>query len=359
MKRLIVCCDGTWNEPEQKDRGFMRPTNVVKIARMIRPQAADGTVQQVYYDRGVGTGDFIDRIFGGMFGVGLRHNVLEAYRFLYDNYAPGDEIWLFGFSRGAYTVRRVAGMLRKCGLPAADLAKLDHDEAADRAYAIFVRRETADQGGADSPVALAFREQFRTARIPVRFIGVWDTVGACGIGGVLGQLAGKARFHDNKLSADVQFAYQALSIDEQRTAFRPTLWEQTPGAAAKGQVLVQSWFAGVHCNVGGGYQDSGLSDVALHWMAARAEACGLSMDEKWRERLSPDVFGELRDSRTGIYKLLCKSVRKMGIQASGCEFLHQTPHDRLQRDPTPYAPVNVLAYLKAGEAHFDFTEPSL
>lgn len=359
MKRLIVCCDGTWNEPEQKDRGVMRPTNVVKIARMIRPQANDGTVQKVYYDRGVGTGDFIDRFFGGLFGVGLRHNVLEAYRFLYENYAPGDEIWLFGFSRGAYTVRRVAGMLRKCGLPTAGRAATDRDEALAKAYTIFLRRERADQGGADSPAALALREQFRTSRIPVRFIGVWDTVGAYGIGGVLGQFAGKARFHDNKLSSDVQFACQALAIDEQRTAFRPTLWEQTPGAAAKGQVLVQSWFAGVHCNAGGGYQDSGLSDVALHWMAARAEACGLNLDALWRVRLSPDVFGELRDSRVGIYRLLCKSARGIGRQTNGSERLHQTPHDRLQRDPTPYQPENLLAYLRAGNAHFDFDEPSL
>lgn len=359
MKRLIVCCDGTWNKPDQMDRGVMRPTNVVKIARMVRPQATDGTVQKVYYDRGVGTGDFIDRIFGGLFGVGLRHNVLEAYRFLSENHCPDDEIWLFGFSRGAYTVRRVAGMLRKCGLPPADLDGTARIAAANEAYRIFVRREQASQGGADSQPALGFREKYRTRRIPVRFIGVWDTVGAHGIGGVLGQLAGKARFHDNKLSSDVQFAYQALAIDEQRAAFRPTLWEQTPKGVAKGQVLAQSWFAGVHSNVGGGYQDSGLSDVALHWMAARAEACGLVLDAKWRERLFPDVFGELRDSRTGIYKLLCKSVREMGMQASGCEFLHQAPHDRLQRDPAPYVPENLLAYLNAGQVHFDFTEPDL
>ena len=341
------------------DRGVMRPTNVVKIARMVRPQASDGTEQKVYYDRGVGTGDFIDRIFGGLFGIGLKHNVIEAYRFLSQHYCPGDEIWLFGFSRGAYTVRRVAGMLRKCGLLPGELDGEARAAATDEAYEIFVRREGADQGGADSQAALDFRGKTRSPRIPVRFIGVWDTVGAYGIGGVLGQLAGKARFHDSLLSSDVQFACHAVAIDERRAAFRPTLWEQTDGGRAKGQVLAQSWFTGAHSNVGGGYQDSGLSDIALHWMAARAEARGIEFDPGWRGRLFPDVFGELRDSREGIYKLLCESVRSIGAQSNGCEFLHQTPHDRLQRDPTPYLPENLLAYLNAGPVRFDFSEPGL
>ena len=129
MKRLIICCDGTWNKPDQMDRGVMRPTNVVKIARMIMTQARDGTAQQVYYDKGVGTGDVIDKLFGGAFGVGLKHNVIEAYNFLSRHYEAGDEVWLFGFSRGAYTVRRVVGMVRKCGV----LPREFDEEARNRA----------------------------------------------------------------------------------------------------------------------------------------------------------------------------------------------------------------------------------
>lgn len=359
MKRLVICCDGTWNTPDQKDRGVMRPTNVVKIARMVRPQTADGVEQQVYYDLGVGTGDFIDRIFGGMFGVGLRHNVLEAYQFLSENYCAGDEVWLFGFSRGAYTVRRVVGMLRKCGMLPGNLDRQTRAAAITEGYGIFVRRERADQGGADSQAALDFREKYGAPRIPVTFVGVWDTVGAYGIGGMLGQLAGKARFHDSKLSSDVRHACHAVAIDEQRTAFRPALWEQTPNGKDKGQVIEQSWFAGVHSNIGGGYQDSGLSDLALHWMAARAEARGLGLDEHWHVRLAPDVFGELRESRTGIYRLLGKAVRDIGVQANGFERLHQAPHDRLQRDPAPYEPENLLAYLNSQQTRFDFSEPGL
>lgn len=358
MKRLIVCCDGTWNTPDQMDRGVQRPSNVVRMARMIRPQADDGVVQKVYYDRGVGTGDVIDQLFGGAFGIGLRHNILEAYEFLCSCHEPGDELWFFGFSRGAYTVRRVAGMLRKCGLPPAGLDERARKEAAVRAYNLFLQRETAAEGGADSPDAIALRQAFGSEPLAVHFIGVWDTVGAHGIGGVLGQFAGKTRFHDCVLSSSVRHARQALAIDEQRAAFRPTLWQQTARGVEKGQTLVQSWFAGAHSNIGGGYEDRGLSDITLHWMAAHAEQCALAFDPSWRTHLAPDVFGELRDSRSGLYKLLPAAPRVMGAhQYGGTEKIHQTPFERLQRDPAPYQPENLIACLQAGATRIDFDEP--
>jgi uncharacterized protein (DUF2235 family) len=345
MKRLVVCCDGTWNKPDQMDRGVMRPSNVVRVARFVLPQAADGTTQMVYYDKGVGTGDFVDRLFGGAFGIGLRHNVVEAYDWLSQHYAAGDELWFFGFSRGAYTVRRVAGMLRKCGLIPPSPAGEARKRLLDEAYGLYCRRETEDGGGADSPAALAFREGQGTSRLPIRFIGVWDTVGAYGIGGVLSAMAGKARFHDRRLSGDVQAAYQAVAIDEQRSAFVPALWEQTGNGRANGQVLEQAWFAGVHTNVGGGYQDTGLSDITLRWLAARAEANGLDLDDGWRDTLAPDVFGELRDSRRGLYRLMSPKLREIGVQAGGEERLHVAAFDRMQRDPAGYAPENLLRYL--------------
>ena len=362
MKRLIVCCDGTWNTPDQKDRGVMRPTNVVKIARMILPQASDGTEQRVNYDRGVGTGDFIDRMFGGMFGVGLKYNVVVSYAFLSENYDVGDEIWLFGFSRGAYTARRIVGLMRKCGLLPKTLNEQARAAAIDEAYGIFTRRESADQGGADSAVATAFRDKYNSPRVHVHCIGVWDTVGSYGIGGVLGQLStglSSTRFHDARLSADVKHAFHAIGIDEQRRLFQPTLWEQTPNGMKAGQQLEQSWFVGVHSNIGGGYEDTGLSDITLYWMAARAERLGLALDLAWRASLRPDLFGEVRDSRTGIYKFLGKAVRDIGVQENGFEQAHHTPFERLQRDPTPYEPENLTAYLQAGRPKrpLDFSDP--
>ena len=331
------------------DRGVMRPTNVVKIARMIMPQAPDGTTQQVYYDAGVGTGDVVDRFFGGAFGVGLKHNVIEAYHFLSSHYEAGDEVWLFGFSRGAYTVRRVVGMVRKCGVLPRELDVQARNKATTEAYEIFLQRENADQGGADSKAAVDFRDRYNSPRIPIHFIGLWDTVGAYGIAGILGQMTtvySKVRFHDRRLSSDVKYACHAIAIDEKRRLFSPTLWEQTANSAAKGQVIEQRWFTGVHSNVGGGYENTGLSDITLHWMMARAEARGLYLNPNWRAKLAPDEFGELRDSSTWIYRLMPRLIREIGTQPNGFEQLHCKAFDRMQRDPNPYAPENLLTYLK-------------
>lgn len=333
----------------------MRPTNVVKLARWVLPQASDGTVQNAYYDPGVGTGDFIDRLFGGAFGIGLAHNTREAYEFLSRNYAAGDEVYFVGFSRGAYTVRRTVGMLRKCGL-APNASKATIREA----YALYCRRESRAEGGADSEAALAFRATHGAERIPIRFLGVWDTVGSYGIAGVLGQLGSmfsKARFHDQLLSADVEHACHAVAIDECRRLFQPTLLQQSASGAKRGQVLEQSWFAGVHSNVGGGYQDTGLSDIALHWMAARAEARGLALDPRWRMRIDPDEFGELRDSRRGVYRLLGKSVRAIGAEQDGFERAHVSPVTRAERDPARYQPANLLSYLASPERQIDVSGP--
>jgi len=360
MQRLVVCCDGTWNTPDQKDRGVMRPSNVVKMARFVLPQAADGTVQHVHYDKGVGTGDLVDRFFGGAFGIGLAHNVLEAYEYLSLNYRPGDEIFLFGFSRGAYTVRRVVGMLRKAGLLPAIPDGGARNAVIAEAYAVYTAREARAQGGADSPAALDFRLRSGAQRVPVRFLGVWDTVGADGIAGVLGTLSNSysnARFHDRILSSDVRHACHAVAIDEHRRLFQPTLFQQSTTGAGNGQLLEQSWFAGAHSNIGGGYEDSGLSDIALHWIAAKAEGCGLSLDPCWRARLSPDEFGELRDSRTGFYQFLGKAVRPIGEQRKGFERLHHSPLERMERDPAVYQPANAVAYVKTPEREIDVSAP--
>jgi len=360
MQRLVVCCDGTWNTPDQKDRGVMRPSNVVKMARFVLPQASGGIEQHVHYDQGVGTGDLVDRFFGGMFGIGLAHNVLEAYDWLSRSYRPGDDIYLFGFSRGAYTVRRVVGMLRKAGLLPAIADDAARKAAVREAYDVYETRETREQGGPDSPAALAFRERTGAQRVPVRFLGVWDTVGAYGIAGVLGALsnaAGKGRFHDRIVSSDVRHACHAVAIDEHRRLFEPTLFQQGRTGAANGQRLEQSWFAGAHSNVGGGYEDTGLSDIALHWMAAKAQGCGLALDPRWPGRLAPDEFGELRDSRTGVYGILGKAVRPIGAQQKGFERLHHSPVERMERDPSVYLPENAVAYLKSPEREVDLSAP--
>jgi uncharacterized protein (DUF2235 family) len=294
MKRLAVCCDGTWNTPDQKDEDVSTATNVTKLALAVDARSADGGEQRVYYHPGVGTGAF-DHLRGGALGVGLSRNVQDAYMFVVENYDPGDEVFLFGFSRGAYTARSTAGFIRNSGL-----LKRGNEGKLDAAYELY--RDRSDASHPRSTEAQLFRRSF-SLEIRIKFIGVWDTVGALGIPNLVSihSISNRWEFHDVTLSSYVDNAFQALAIDEHRKPFKPTLWEQQPDVT--NQTIEQVWFAGVHTDVGGGYRDSGLSDLALRWMVRQAEGCGLAFDAG-RLRLEPDACGQLRDSMTWYYRLL-------------------------------------------------------
>lgn len=180
MKRIVICCDGTWNDRNQ------RATNVAKMAQLVTPLGEDeaGTTvaQLVYYDPGVGTErNWLSKITGGAFGEGLSANVLQAYRFIIDNYTEGDQIFLFGFSRGAFTVRSLAGLVRKCGI-----LRKEHSPLAARAFDYYrARSKTPDDrrswNGVDGEPVLSFRQEHAVFPVPVHFLGVWDTVGSIGI----------------------------------------------------------------------------------------------------------------------------------------------------------------------------------
>ena len=305
MKRLIICADGTWNTPDRMDNGVPAPSNVVKLARAIAPIAPDGIQQVVFYDQGIGTDDLLDRITGGAFGVGLGRNVRRAYLFLVHNYQPGDEIYLFGFSRGAFTVRSTSGLIRKAGI----LHKLYAHRDLD-AWNLYRKRDDSP----DTDEAKAFRATNSHPAGRIRFIGVWDTVGALGIPGLL-NFIGRRRFqfHDVALSRQVDFAFQALAIDEKRKFFAPALWEQHPAAAGQGQVLEQVWFPGVHMDVGGGYSDSSLANGALSWLAEKARTAGLAFDDGYLRDVSVhDPLGIAHESRNFPYTLIPPLHRPIG-----------------------------------------------
>lgn len=300
MKRLVVCADGTWNEPGEKANGQPCPTNVVKLAQAVCP-SYQGVVQVVYYHEGVGTHPGIDRILGGVMGVGLSRNIRDIYRFLVQNFEPGDELYLFGFSRGAFTARSLAGMIRKCGV----LRKGRIDEVDD-AFA-FYRRSDVKPADAE---AVAWRTA-RSNVTRVKCIGVWDTVGALGIPVTFLRAFAAKRysFHDVALSTYVDNAFHALAIDEQRKPFLPTLWDvQTPDPAHP-QRVEQAWFPGVHSDVGGGYSESGLSDAALKWMMDRAASCGLGFEPAIVGSVAGNPCDTLHDSMTAWYRLLGNGVR--------------------------------------------------
>jgi uncharacterized protein (DUF2235 family) len=343
-KRIIVCCDGTWNTPDQREDGQGCPTNVVKMASAIAPVAQDGTPQVIFYHTGVGSssGTDLSHWVGGAFGVGLSDIIQDAYHFLVNNYADGDELYLFGFSRGAYAVRSLAGFIRNCGL----LQKIHTDKIPD-AYGLYRRKDVPAKP--DGEEAKAFRSSF-AREVKITLIGVWDTVGALGIPDhVLKHLTEDLwEFHDVKLSRSVEHAYHALAIDERREDFKPTLWEQQPDAGE--QKLEQVWFTGVHCNVGGGYLDSELSDIAFLWMQEKAKACGLAFDQAYIDaKIKPNSAGTLRDSKTGLFHLRSDFIRPIGQGGNAHEFVHSSALARMKNAniQPAYQPVNLKNFLAA------------
>jgi len=305
-KKLIVCADGTWSD---EDRASAR-TNVAKIHRALQTWAVEGVDQWVCYVSGVGTTSG-EALCGGAFGYGLTRNILQGYYFLIDNYQPGDQLYFFGFSRGAYTVRSLAGFIRNSGL-----LKLEYKDHVDQAFKLY--RSRSSNTNPNEREAVEFRHNY-SYEPEIVFIGVWDTVGSLGIpNGSLRLLSLLLRlfgydwqFHDVKLSRHVRYAYQALSIHERRSTFVPTLWEKQDGADR--QVLEQVWFPGTHCDVGGGYNAAGLSDGALYWMIEKAKECGLLFrkdTEQFGFTLAPDPFSRLHNSDSIWFRIIDVILRR-------------------------------------------------
>jgi uncharacterized protein (DUF2235 family) len=280
-KRLIVCCDGTWQKIDSP-----YPTNVAKLVQAI-PVSPENLL---FYGEGVGTGDEADKIFGGALGWGIDKNIQEAYRFLCCNYADGDQIYLFGFSRGAYTVRSLVGLIRAAGiLPRAGIRKIPD------AYKAYQDAKGKFSDKSDEGIALRDREDLKQFRdnlqdryqdyhkddVEITFLGCWDTVGALGIPDQIPWLPldlilnRKYQFHNTKLSSKVMCARHALSIDENRKEFDFT--NMAPADNFPDRVK-QVWFPGGHGCVGGGTKaNSPLSNAALLWMMAEVEAMGLGL----------------------------------------------------------------------------------
>jgi uncharacterized protein (DUF2235 family) len=288
-KRLVFNFDGTWNRLDA-----VSPTNVVLTAESVLPLGDDGVAQINYYDQGVGTAKG-EKVGGGVFGRGLTRNLATAYRNLVFNYTPGDDIFVFGFSRGAFTARTFAGLIRNCGI-----VRREHADQTPKAIEVYRSRRENDAPWGER--AQKFRADYAHPSPEIAYLGVWDTVGALGIPNyflIARLFNGRYRFHDHKLSPMVRSARQALAIDETRRAFEPTLWE---GFDAMNSELgkaptdpdapyQQKWFPGVHGAIGGGAAMRGLSDQALEWIWAGARLAGLELDVSPESRvysLTPD-----------------------------------------------------------------------
>lgn len=294
MKHIVILADGTWNSPEKGSA-----SNVLNMARGIKPETASAK-QIVFYDWGVGT----DRkeITGGISGVGIDKNIMDCYRFIVHNYKKGDKLFFFGFSRGAYTVRSLAGFIRNCGL-----LKRKHAERIPQAYKLY--RSRSKNSYPNEKRATQFRKDYAIEnKTNIEFLGVWDTVGALGIPmpfwGTLG--ASEFLFHDLEPSSIVQHARHAVSIDEDRVDFEPSLWSPKAGLD-----LLQVWFCGVHSDIGGGYAESGLSCCAAKWMLNEAKKFGLGFEAHYTSSIDPIPTDKLHNERKGIYRMREKYVREI------------------------------------------------
>ena len=333
MKRIVLCFDGTWNKPAEENLppNQQVETNVRRFYEAVLPVGSDSITQVSWYDQGIGT-HWYDRFAGGTFGAGLELNILEGYKFLVSAYEDGDELYVLGFSRGAYTARSLVGLLRNCGLVKKGLTDLK----IGMAYGIYRARDD----GPDSLTARLFWEAF-AREIPVKFVGVWDTVGALGIPLDLLQKLNMRffEFHDTQLSRIVEHAYHAVAVNENRIDYDVCLWNPPQ---APTQTLEQRWFVGAHTGVGGGDSDSSTSDIALRWMQDKASASGLG--------ITPVAVGPTnhlapyRDSYqnclNGVYATLKpRHFRRLGATLFGHEVIDETVHQRIADDPA-YQPEN-------------------
>jgi glutathione S-transferase len=383
-KKIVFCADGTWNGPEQQTGQSITEgndsagevggtsTNVYKfylnLAGDVTPETrtlqdeqekclldgAGNVVQVTKYLHGVGdSSNTVTKVLGGVFGVGVISRIVRGYTFISRHYQPGDDIYITGFSRGAYTARALAGMISRVGL--LDTSKYnvnDKDEAYRRGLAAWYRSKGITLNGAGQLVAdanrvLDFFERLVSskalastdliANVPIKAVGVWDTVGSMGVPLYLkDKRLDIFEFTDTKLSDRVEYGFHAMAIDEMRADFPVTRWDDR-------KQMEQVWFVGAHADVGGGYDlaESRLSDVALHWMMTKMGAVGLVFTSPLS--CIPDCACSLqavhRPWDNPPFKLLAKSPR----QPEASDVFHVSVVERWKSDAS-YRP-KALAFV--------------
>lgn len=332
-----------------KAKGTRRPTNVTKVARAVLPRDVSGVDQVVCYHDGVGTRGKLDSLTGGAFGHGIEANVRELYRFIAYNWAPGDELFFFGFSRGAFTVRTLAGFMKFVGL-----AEKDDDYYVPEMWSCYENNQgpgtpawnhlfVDDPQDKPGPNKRKTRVQGQRECPPIKFIGVWDTVGSLGAPGLLGQWLNPRRYANHRpgLHDQIQNAVHALAIDERRKPFKPTLYSKPPGWTGQ---LVQAWFPGVHSDIGGSYGDDSLANGALHWVLGYAAEQGLALDAHYLKAFRANPKGPQHDEMDFKYKLMGPHDRPIGEEPGGEEFVHRSALQRMAAPDCHYQPRMLLRH---------------
>lgn len=284
VKTLIVCCDATWSSAVEGSNY----SNLAKIANFVANTKEDGSEQIVYYDSGVGTYGAVDSFFGGYTGVGVDQKIAMAYLFLVNNYEPGDKIYLFGYSRGAYVIRCLIGLLETAGL-----LRREKTGEGKISKALTLYRSRNDKDRPDGENAKNFRKEnsycsdgpnFKNT-VRIEFLGAFDSIGGIGIPGVSNA---EYEYHDLKLSSCVRYAYHALAAHENAWDCYSDLW-----IASDETTTEQVWFPGRHSDIGGLNQNTGLSDITLSWMLKKAQMAGLTLIPNCLEGLQPNYRSEI------------------------------------------------------------------
>ncbi len=351
-KRLALFLDGTWNAVGTN-------TNVWRLRSLCAECDSDGRQQLRYYDAGV------NGVIGGGWGKGLTENVQEAYNWLVENYEDGDQIFIFGFSRGAHTARSLAGFISICGLllpgGALGVDQLYERYRNDDDRTIYKLR-TFD------PASLTLEERWMlkySRPVAIEMVGVWDTVGALGVPAfsIAGISSSTLKFHHTGLRKPIRHGFHALALDEHRAKFAPTLWtiRTRPGETAPMrtvQSVEQRWFVGAHANVGGGCFNDTLAQTPLRWTMEKAEGLGLSfrngleLDDK--EYVGP-ISDSYKEFLKGAYSWVSKrsyrqiareaSVELTGAHTTVNETIDASVFDRWRKD-TNYRPQNLIDWAQ-------------
>lgn len=346
-KNIVICCDGTANE-FAKDK-----TNVVKLYSAL---IHTPNLQITYYHPGLGTMEppgaltsiarRITKLLGQAIGYNLEADIKDVYIYLMRTFEPGDEVYLFGFSRGAYTVRAVASLLHMYGL-----IRPGNEPLVP--YAI--RMLKGIKGEERFKLGRQFQKTFSTTDCKPRFVGVWDTVSS------VGWIENPLKLPYSANNPDIAIGRHAIAIDERRAFFPQNLWRPSKTKAAGPKDLKQVWFPGVHCDVGGGYpeEESGLSKIALEWMIREAQSAGLLFDDtkvalvlgnRGKKFVQPDPNAVMHESLTGFLWRLCEFIPKKYYDMR-TETTHRKMNLFRRRLIPPQSMIHESAYQRGGEYH--------
>lgn len=368
-KNVVFCADGTWNGPgmDDDDDGVPDVTNVLKLFSNLQGVQTPATVrlkdeqeravvdinandlQIAKYLHGVGDSDNpLKKLLGGAFGAGVLTRIVRGYTFISRYYSPGDRIYIFGFSRGAYTARALAGMITSVGVM--DANKIDLSDKIDAyRYGLDAWIKYRQNAGVKADL-MNLATRLGAKRIPngaldenatIHFLGVWDTVGALGIPmyGENDHRMDLFRFTNSQLSAKVKQGFHAVSIDELRADFTPTLWDAAPN-------VTEVWFAGAHSDVGGGLAQRGLSDIALDWMRKRAENAGLMLEPAGTLGLKRNPLQDIDTPwERGVFKVAPRAQRKMPEEAA----IHESVQIRVAELGNNYRPAALATLIANGK----------